>query len=298
MGPCIPGQVTGRSGDQFTVRLLTGAPVVAALSDSMVSRGILVEPGQWVAVLGDRIIYRWKDLQVMANIDWPALIREIPSGLLASRGCHDAQAEHYEEEVRAGLNDYIRENYFAILDRVIELAEIGEDMTVLDIGIGTGLLSERVPGGANLHGIDISPKMLEKVREKGLPVKLVEGSFLAIPYPDQTFDRIISTFAFHHLTPMEKVLGFKEMDRVLKPKGRIVIGDLMVENARQMDELRQRFVREGRTDLLEELEDEYFTDLELATQTLASLGYETAWERGSVLSLILSAKSTDGFPAK
>ncbi|MCL5124788.1 MAG: hypothetical protein M1511_09885, partial [Deltaproteobacteria bacterium] len=68
--------------------------------------------------------------------------------------------------------------------------------------------------------------------------------------------------------------------------------------ARQMDELRQRFVREGRTDLLEELEDEYFTDLELATQTLASLGYETAWERGSVLSSILSAKSTDGFPAK
>lgn len=289
MAHCIPGQVLTQSGDQFTVRLNTGALITAPLSDSMVTRAIRVEPGQWVAVLADRIIYRWRHIPDAARADWDALIADIPSGLVASRGCHDSEAETYEQEVRAGLSDYLRENYFAILDRVVKLAEIRDGMTVLDIGVGTGLLSERVPPGARRYGIDISPKMLEKAREKGLPVELAEGSFLAIPYPDLTFDRVISTFAFHHLTPQEKDLGLQEMRRVLKPEGRIVIGDLMVENPAQMDQIRTRFVREGRTDLLVELKDEYFTVLESATLTLRSLGFDTAWERGSLLSWILSA---------
>lgn len=87
-----------------------------------------------------------------------------------ARGCHDSQADFYDENVRANLDDYIRENYFKILDRVVAMLPAKPNLKVLDIGIGTGLLAERMRPGIELHGIDISTKMMEKVREKGLPV--------------------------------------------------------------------------------------------------------------------------------
>jgi putative AdoMet-dependent methyltransferase len=205
-------------------------------------------------------------------------------------GCHDTQAEHYDQEVRKNLDDYIRENYFAILDRAIEYAEFSAGMSVLDIGVGTGLLTERMPEGLELFGIDISRKMLDKLQEKALPIKLFTGGFLDIPFPRATFDRVVSTFALHHLTPEEKASALREMDRVLKPNGRLVVGDFMVENDRQHQELIQRFRAEGRIDMLRELSAEHFLNIEAeAVDLLHSLGYHIEWERGSTLSWIMRA---------
>lgn len=204
-------------------------------------------------------------------------------------GCHDSQAESYENEVRNNLNDYVRENYFEILDAVIRQAELSTGLKVLDIGIGTGLLTERLPVGLELYGVDLSPKMMDKVREKKLPVNLALGDFCHIPHPDHSFDRVISTFAFHHVNFDEKAVALAEMDRVLKPGGSIVIGDFMVENQSQKLNLLEKFRNENRADMLQELEEEYFTDLEQACSTLQSLGYQTTYQRVATLSWILQA---------
>lgn len=195
-------------------------------------------------------------------------------------GCHDSQADSYDRRVVAGPGDYIRENYFGMLDRVVGLIPVGRSLRILDIGIGTGLLAERMPKTIALCGIDISPKMMEKIREKGLPVELKVGGFLDIPYPDEHFDGIVSTFAFHHLIPEEKEKAFVEMHRVLKPGGFMVIADFMFENEAQAANLAERFRAEGRLDMLEEFEEECFTYIDSAANSLNCLG--TAWSMKEV----------------
>lgn len=207
-------------------------------------------------------------------------------------GCHDSQADSYDKQVLADLDGYIRENYFRILDRVVELIPVGRSLRILDIGIGTGLLAERMPRNLTLYGIDISPKMMDKTRRKGLPVHLKVGGFLDIPFPDSHFDGIVSTFAFHHLMPEEKEKAYAEMDRVLKPKGFMIIGDFMFESEAQADQLAERFRSEGRMDMLEEFEEEYFTYIDSATTSLRRLRYNVQYERGSTLSWIIKATST------
>lgn len=288
---CEPAKVIScLAGDEYEIRLLNGE--IACLSSSTILRnkGIGIEAGDWVCIYQKQIVYRWQGLKNTKNIDWPQLISQIPAFVLAIRGNHDAQADNYEERVRSDLDDYIRENYFPILDRVIELAQFAKGMQVLDIGIGTGLLTERLPAGLKLFGIDISPKMMEKLVEKKLSVELMSGSFTNIPYADEAFERIISTFAFHHLTPDEKEVAFREIDRVLKPGGYLVIGDFMFLDQEQRTALIEKFSLEGRDDMLQELEEEHFTMIVDAKASLNSLGYSVESEQGSTISWILRAK--------
>jgi len=209
--------------------------------------------------------------------------------MLDNGSIHDHQAEHYDEQIKHDSNDYLRENYFEILERVITLADLKKGMKVLDIGVGTGLLTERLPKGLLNSGIDISEKMLIKAKEKNLPIKLQKGSFLDIPVADNEFHRIISTFAFHHLSPQEKEKAFIEMDRVLLEDGIIVIGDFMFKDQVQKSEVVNRFKKENRKDMLLEIEDEYFMDINSVEPFLLNMDYKVIYERGSVLTWIFKA---------
>jgi putative AdoMet-dependent methyltransferase len=210
--------------------------------------------------------------------------------MLDNGSTHNRQADRYDERVEIESDDYLRENYYKILDRVIALAELKNGMKVLDIGVGTGLLTERLPKGLSNFGIDVSEKMLKKAEEKNLPIRLEKGSFLDIPFADNEFHKIISTFAFHHLSPVEKEKAFMEMDRVLLEKGIIVIGDYMFKNKIQKSEVVNKFIKEDRKDMLLEIEDEYFMDISNAEKFLRSLNYNVIYERASVLTWILKAK--------
>lgn len=290
---CRPGRVVEILEDGlYQVELLDGTRVEVPKSTVLKIKDIQVDLGHWVAVGYQQILYRWDDLKATAqvdSIDWEERIREIPQFVFEARGSHDAHAARYEEMLENELDDYIRENYFAIQQRVVDWADLTSGTILLEIGIGTGLLTEKIPEGVVIFGIDLSEKMMEKAREKNLPIKLTVGSFLDIPFPDQFFQRIVSTFAFHHLTPEEKILAFREMDRVLQPGGSWLIGDFMFENDQQMNMLIEKFTAEGRTDMLEEFDDEYFTKIDISIEILEEMGYQVEYERGSTLSWILKA---------
>ncbi|NIK78892.1 putative AdoMet-dependent methyltransferase [Paenibacillus castaneae] len=99
----------------------------------------------------------------------------------------------------------------------------------LDMGTGTGNLAGKlIAQGARMAGVDQSKEMLKQCRIKFPHMETKLGNFLAIPYLNGGFDFVVSSFAFHHLTDGQKLLALEEMRRVLKPRGRICITDLMI----------------------------------------------------------------------
>jgi len=117
----------------------------------------------------------------------------------------------------------------AFRQRVFELAELRGDEDVLDVGCGTGLTTLRIAEKrreCKVHGIDLSPKMIEVARndaeERGLIVDLRVGSITDLPYPDAAFDVVLTNIMFHHLDLAEKRQAVAEIARVLRPGGRFV----------------------------------------------------------------------------
>lgn len=112
---------------------------------------------------------------------------------------------------------------------LIDAAAIDSGHRVLDVACGTGTLlqmvAERHPS-ATLTGIDIDCKVLGRAKAKiGSKAVLELASATAIPFVSGTFDIVLSSLAFHHLTREEKVAAMQEIRRVLRPGGAFHLGD-------------------------------------------------------------------------
>ncbi len=121
----------------------------------------------------------------------------------------------------------------AIKRRVLADAAIARGEDVLDIGCGTGTLAIAAASaapGARLTGLDADPSILARARKKtaeaGLEIGFDEGISTTLPYADASFDLVLSTLFFHHLPDDAKRETAAELVRVLRPGGRLVVGDL------------------------------------------------------------------------
>jgi ubiquinone/menaquinone biosynthesis C-methylase UbiE len=128
-----------------------------------------------------------------------------------------------------GFNVLGGRKHEAFRQRVIELAGLRGDERVLDAGCGTGLTTLRIAArhpDCVVHGLDLSPKMIEVARgdaeKQGLAVDLRVGSIADLPYPDADLDVVLTNIMFHHLDLEEKRQAVAEIARVLKPGGRYV----------------------------------------------------------------------------
>ena len=117
--------------------------------------------------------------------------------------------------------------------RLVELAAIEPGHRVLEIGCGTGnlaLRAQRMHPDAEVVGIDPDPLALERARRKadraGLPVRWDRGKAGELPYPDESVDRVLSAFMFHHLDDAEKKSALAEVRRVLRPGGQLHLVDI------------------------------------------------------------------------
>lgn len=190
----------------------------------------------------------------------------------------DRWAKSYDQDVAeaAKSNSWMFEDYERILDKVVDYCELASNRysVVLDIGVGTGNLASRfIEKCISVIGIDTSREMVAICKQKYPDMELRIGDFLKIPLPAQSVDLIVSSYAFHHLTPAEKNESILEMRRVLKPKGRVVIADLMFRDASHKQHIKQVLRESDRGDVADELDEEYpalFTDLE---ETFRREGY-------------------------
>jgi ubiquinone/menaquinone biosynthesis C-methylase UbiE len=99
--------------------------------------------------------------------------------------------------------------------------------SVVDVGCGTGALLSQLAASypqARLAGIDPCPEMLAIARERLPPgVELKQGWAEGIPYPDGSFDAVVSCNVFHYIR--EPRVALAEMLRVLRPGSTLVITD-------------------------------------------------------------------------
>ena len=134
-----------------------------------------------------------------------------------TRAYYDEFAAAYE--ARRPPND--PHGYHALVDDLeVELVEkYGRSKDVLECGCGTGLLLERFAGFAKRAvGIDLSPRMLDQARARGLDVR--EGSVVELPFKDDEFDVTCSFKVLAHVPDIGRALA--EMVRVTKPGGHVL----------------------------------------------------------------------------
>lgn len=117
---------------------------------------------------------------------------------------------------------------------VKEIADSAKPLTVLDVACGTGdftiEIAHKAAVGSSIIGIDLSEGMMKVGREKlkaaGIDATLEYGDCEALTYPGSSFDRVSVGFGVRNFEHLE--IGLKEMYRVLKPGGKLVILELSV----------------------------------------------------------------------
>lgn len=115
---------------------------------------------------------------------------------------------------------------------LIEQANISPLHNVLDFGCGSltlTLLAKQKQPEAHFIGVDVDEKILNIARKKlentNKKIKVDKYDGLILPYKDSSFDRVITSLVFHHLTSEQKENSFKEIKRVLKLGGELHIAD-------------------------------------------------------------------------
>lgn len=116
--------------------------------------------------------------------------------------------------------------------KLINQAAVSSGQRVLEIGCGTGsltILAKQLHPGANVVGIDPDPKALARARRKaqrsGVTVQFDVGFSEELPYPDGSFDRVLSAFMLHHVRSDAKLPTIREACRVIKLGGSLHLAD-------------------------------------------------------------------------
>jgi ubiquinone/menaquinone biosynthesis C-methylase UbiE len=139
------------------------------------------------------------------------------------------EAQAYFETVAPDW-DAMRQGFFSshVRNFAIGVAGVGLGYLAADIGAGTGFMTEGlVAAGARVIAVDPSGRMLEELRRKFGRVSTVDARLLEeerLPIESGSVDGVFANMMLHHSeAPYETI---REMKRILKPEGRLVITDL------------------------------------------------------------------------
>lgn len=111
--------------------------------------------------------------------------------------------------------------------KIVELADVKFQHSLLDVGGGTGRVAASfLPITSNVIIADSALRMLQQAKSKGLSA--IQTQSETLPFPDSAFDRIIMVDAFHHVFDQRQSLD--EIWRTLAPGGRLIIEEPDIQN--------------------------------------------------------------------
>jgi len=161
----------------------------------------------------------------------------------------------------------VRDTPEVVAERV-EFARPQSTDLVLDVACGSGaFLLALAPRVCFAHGLDLTAEMLRQARafqqERQIPnVCFGQGEAEQLPYPAVAFDFVTCQFSFHHMSRSEVAL--KELVRVMKPEGRMLIIESLAPESDEKFELHNRI--ENRRDASHVLSLRFTTFLKLFSE--------------------------------
>lgn len=111
-----------------------------------------------------------------------------------------------------------------VAEAVITKLRLTGKESLLDVGAGNGSLLAKLPAKKKA-GIDVSEMLVKEARKRGLDVRV--GDATKLPFKDNSFDRVLSYSVLFYLSPPEAEKNIKEMVRVCKPSGLVMLGDVL-----------------------------------------------------------------------
>jgi ubiquinone/menaquinone biosynthesis C-methylase UbiE len=122
------------------------------------------------------------------------------------------------------------------LQLLVELSGVGPADQVLDVACGPGLVAcEFARHAAQVTGVDLTPAMIEQAEKRRQELGLANatwtvGDAVPLPFSDQSFSLVITRYSYHHL--LDPALALKEMIRVCRPGGRVLVADVAMPPAK------------------------------------------------------------------
>ncbi|GAA0595841.1 class I SAM-dependent methyltransferase [Virgibacillus siamensis] len=193
-------------------------------------------------------------------------------------GLFDEWAESYDKSV-AGVDPQYKavfENY----DEILHQVSMGSFGNVLEFGVGTGNLTGKLlASGYDVTGVEPSKVMREKALAKFPELSLYEGDFLEYPQNDFSVHTIVSTYAFHHLTDVEKERALTQYTQFHPSMRKIVFADTMFETDQHKLNMIKQAEKQGFSDLAEDLQREYYTTIPEMQRIFTSAGFHVTFEQ-------------------
>ena len=159
----------------------------------------------------------------------------------------DQWASDYDADVvesdKAGSFPFA--GYLRLMNEVFEIVNATPRSKVLDLGFGTGVLTQKFyEAGHVVTGVDFSEKMCAIAGERMPGARLICADFaegLPASLHGETFDAIVSTYAFHHIPKHKKTERMRDLLRYLTPCGVLVIGDISFASQTDHEFCEQKF---------------------------------------------------------
>lgn len=201
-------------------------------------------------------------------------------------------AGHYDASVTG--NDPQYEEVFKHYAEILEAVANHSSGTVLEFGVGTGNLSEKLlEQGNRVIGIEPSPAMRRLAEIKLPKLTVFEGDFLEFPDGLPEIDTITSTYAFHHLTNVEKQTAVRKFAGLLPDHGKIVFGDTMFHSEAAKQAKLEEATQQGHLELAADLEREYYPTLDELQNIFESEQFDVTFKQmNEFVWLIVASKHT------
>lgn len=158
----------------------------------------------------------------------------------------DAWQAKYEADVAAceAAGDYPFAGYTELHQQIFDIVHAREEVSVLDLGCGTGKLTGRMlEAGHPVTAVDFSANMLAAAAHNAPGATFLQAELEEVPEKlgDGKFDCIVAAYALHHLPDESKYALLAALKKHLNPEGVIVIGDVSFPDREGLEAVREAY---------------------------------------------------------